>query len=65
MKIYDVTIRATVTKTIRVQAENEDAACDIAHESFSVCDSSDDEKYEQETETIHEFSEELLNLPYE
>ena len=54
MKTYYVTIRATVTKTIRVQADNQDAAAEIAHESFSVCDSSDDERYDQETEAIEE-----------
>lgn len=65
MKTYDVTIRATVTKTIRVQAENEDTAYEIAHEAFSVCDSSDDERYDQETEAIEEITEELLDLAHE
>jgi hypothetical protein len=48
MKTYDVTIRATVTKTIRVEAENKDAAYCEAHEQFTTeCDGQ--EYYEEET----------------
>jgi hypothetical protein len=53
MKTYDVTIRATVTKTIRVQAESkEDAYCE-AHEEFTTeCDG--EEYYEEETMNVDE-----------
>lgn len=36
MKTYSVQIRAEITKTIKVQAMNEDDACEEAHEIFSV-----------------------------
>jgi hypothetical protein len=56
MKTYRVTIRATVTKTVTVEAENEDDATDAAHEDFSVlCGGEDeDERYEEETLSIEE-----------
>ena len=47
MKTYDVTITATVTKTIRVEAEDEDAAYIEAHEKFSVLPDDWDEDYTQ------------------
>jgi hypothetical protein len=53
MKTYDVTIRATIYKTIRVEAENEDDAYVEAHERFSVMPD-DSERYEEETMDIEE-----------
>jgi hypothetical protein len=54
MKTYRVTIRATVTKTVTVEAENEDDAYVAAHEDFSVLCDGEDERYEEETLSIEE-----------
>jgi hypothetical protein len=54
MKTYEVTIRATVTKTLKVEAKDEDAAYIAAHEEFSVLNTGDDEDYEQETLEVKE-----------
>jgi hypothetical protein len=54
MKTYDVTIRATVVKTIRVQADDEDAAYIEAHEVFDVTDPGDRERYDEETVDLRE-----------
>jgi hypothetical protein len=56
MKTYDVTIRATIYKTIRVEAENENDAYVEAHEVFSVMPD-DSERYEEETLDIEEVQE--------
>lgn len=54
MKTYDVTIRATITKTIRVEAADiEDAIVD-AHEDFTVADCNFHEDYDEETIRIEE-----------
>ena len=56
MKTFDVTIRATVTKTIRVDAESIDEAYVNAHEEFSTeCDG--EENYEEETLDFKEVHE--------
>ena len=52
MEIYDVKIRATVVKTIRVTAKTEDEAWDTAHEIFSLNVTDDAEQYEQDTVSI-------------
>ena len=44
---YDVTIVATIRKTIRVKASNEDEATNMAHESFSVLNDGQ-EHYEEQ-----------------
>jgi hypothetical protein len=55
MKTYAVTIKATVYKTITVEAENEDDAYVEAHEQFSVLpEPGVYERYEQETMDIEE-----------
>ena len=54
MKKYDVTVRAIVTKTYFVEAEDEDAAVDIAHETFSVLNDGIDENYDQDIVSIEE-----------
>ncbi len=56
MKTYDVTIRAIVTKTLRVEAENADEAYENAHELFSVGCNGDRERYEQDTLDIEEIA---------
>ena len=48
-KQYEVTIRAIITKTLIVKAENVDAATEVAHELFSAGCTGDDEHYEQDT----------------
>lgn len=46
--IYEVVIRATVTKTIQVTAEDEAEALEIAHAEFTTeCDG--DEDYTEDT----------------
>ncbi len=54
MKIFDVLVRATVIKTVRVEAENEEDADVFANESFSVLNNGSDEDYIQETIEIQE-----------
>lgn len=54
MKQYDVQIEAIVTKTIRVNAVDEDAAYDLAHEIFTVANDDHEEHYEQNTLNIWE-----------
>ena len=53
MKTYAVTIKATVYKTIRDEAENEDDAYVEAHEQFSVLPDGE-ERYEQKATDIEE-----------
>ena len=54
MGTYDVQIEAIVTKTIRVNAVDEDAAYDLAHEIFTVANDEHEECYEQNTLNIWE-----------
>ena len=54
MKTYDVTIRATITKTIRVEAEDIDAAIAEAHEDFTVADCNFYDDYDEATLDIGE-----------
>jgi hypothetical protein len=46
---YNVTIRATITKTYRVQASDRESAEEQAHYVFSVMNDDTDERYEQDT----------------
>ena len=46
MKKYEVIIRATVTKTLHVEADNEEDAVMMAHEEFDVANDHNDENYE-------------------
>jgi hypothetical protein len=48
MKLY------TVVKTLRVEAEDEDAAYVLAHEDFTVDLTDDLEDYEEETLRVEE-----------
>lgn len=60
MKTYEVTIKATVYKTITVEANNEDDAYVAAHEEFSVLPQEGErERYEQETVDINELIDEV------
>lgn len=49
MKRYEVTIRATVTKTITVEANNETEATELANEEFNINCDGNDESYKQDT----------------
>ena len=55
--VYDVQIEAIVTKTIRVNAVDEDAAYDLAHEIFTVASDGNAECYEQNTLNIFKVEE--------
>jgi hypothetical protein len=54
MKTYSITIRATITKTLRVEADNEDDAIMMAHEEFSVLNDHNDENYMEDLLDITE-----------
>jgi hypothetical protein len=54
MKTYEVTIRATITKDVLVEAEDENKAAEQAHEEFSVLNDGSDENYKQETLNVEE-----------
>lgn len=54
MKTYEVTIRATITKTYTVTAANEIKATEAAHEIFTVeCDETE-EHYTQDVLDVYE-----------
>lgn len=47
---YNVTIKATVTKTIQVEADSRDAAIEQAHSEFTVAPDEDgNENYDEQT----------------
>ena len=54
MKTYNITIRATVTKTIRVQADSRAEAIETANDAFDVAEDHNDENYEQDLLDITE-----------
>lgn len=55
MKTYEVTIRATVTKTYEVRAVNEESAEDLANDMFVVSyEGGVPERYAQDTLDIEE-----------
>jgi hypothetical protein len=54
MPEFDVTITAKVTKTLRITADNEDDACEFAHEQFNVNSDGLPEKYDQDTDRVVE-----------
>jgi hypothetical protein len=49
MNTYEVFIKATITKSIVVDAINKDEAEEQAHEMFSVLNDDYDEQYDQQT----------------
>ena len=58
MKTYDVTIRATVTKTIRVTEDNKGMAIAMAHSLFTT-ENDGDEHYTEDTLDVVEVEEEI------
>lgn len=54
MKTYSITIRATVTKTVQVQADSRDDAIEMANDEFDVATDHNDENYEQDLLDITE-----------
>jgi hypothetical protein len=54
MRIYNVTIKAEIYKTVTVTAKNEDEAYSEAHEIFSVISDEWPEKYNEETISVEE-----------
>ena len=54
MKEYDVIITVTITKTIRVEAEDIEEAEETAHGIFSVANDGIPEKYDQDTISCEE-----------
>lgn len=54
MKTYSVIIQATITKTITVQADNDDDAYELACEGFSDVCFALDEDYEQDCISLKE-----------
>ena len=60
-KTYDVQIEAIVTKTIRVNAIDHSEAHEIAHELFNVGDCENEDRYEENTLSIFEVSDEDRN----
>jgi len=56
MPRFAVTIRATVTKTITVDSDNEEIASEDAHGRFTAANNGDAEKYDEETISVVEVS---------
>ena len=56
MKAFDVTIKATLIKTIKAYAGSEDEAIEIAHESFDLACDGTPERYDQELLNIEPLS---------
>ena len=54
LKQYDVTIKAVVTKTYRVDAKDEDEAVEEAHGVFSVLNDEVPEDYDEQTLNVEE-----------
>jgi hypothetical protein len=66
MKTFEVQVTATITKWLRVEAEDEDEATDLAYEGFD-CQPSVTEKYWQEVDFVREVSKlgDEIELPHE
>lgn len=54
MPTYDVRITAKVTKTIRVDADNESDAIESAHMEFHCLPSEEEVKYNEDTDSCVE-----------
>ena len=55
MRQFDVTIKGSVTKTYRIEAENEQDAIEQAHEGFSMlAEEGIEEDYNEETMEVVE-----------
>lgn len=57
LKTFEVQVTATITKRLKVEAEDEDEAIDIAYEDFD-CEASVTEKYWQEVDFVREVKKE-------
>lgn len=57
MKKYDVTVKATVIKTLRIDAETEDAAVEQAYEAFTLACDGGDEHYSQDVQDVVEVTD--------
>lgn len=57
MKTYSVTIQAIITKTLEVEAENQDDAYCEAHELFNPYSGEAEDLHEQTTLDIKEVTE--------
>ena len=55
MNTYHVTIKATVTKTMGIEANSPKEAEELAHQEFTVERDSYDEHYNQDTIDIEEY----------
>ena len=66
MKTFEVQVTATITKRLRVEAEDEDEATDLAYEGFD-CQPSVTEKYWQEVDFVRAVSKlgDEIELPHE
>jgi len=54
---FDVQIEATVRKTIRVKAKDEDEATELAHQEFTVASDGEPEDYEEQTISVEKVIE--------
>jgi hypothetical protein len=58
MPKWNVTIKATVTKTITdIEADTEDEAIEIAHSLFTVENADNEEDYDEQTEDVERIDE--------
>ena len=58
LKSYDVEVKATVLKTITVEASDGKSAAEQAHELFTLHCDGNDEHYEQDTHSVKETTHE-------
>lgn len=54
MKTYEVRIQSTIIKNMTIEAETAEDAEILAHESFTVLNTQEDESYDQDTLEITE-----------
>ena len=54
MKSFVVVVRATVTKTMHIVAENDDEAAQVAQNTFTVAEDDCDDNYEQDILSVNE-----------
>ena len=54
MKTYDVTIQVTITKTLRVDSDNQDDAYCQAHDTFNPYSGEAEDRHEKITLSIKE-----------
>lgn len=54
MKTYDVTIQVTITKTIRIDSDNQDDAYCQAHDTFNPYSGEAEDSHETTTVSVKE-----------